>query len=211
MKIVLGLGNPGAAHRSTRHNMGFWVLDRVARRRGLAYRNAGLLRRYAWVAEAGSGSVVLAKPRTFMNRSGRAAAALCRAYDALPQEMLVVYDDADLELGRLRLRRSGGAGGHNGLRSLIEVLGTSEFPRVRLGVRGEGRDERDLADYVLDAFLESELPVAEELADLGADAVEEVIESGLETAMNRYNGRRAGSMEMDDREENSGSAPRGPA
>jgi len=191
--------------------MGFWVLDRVARRRGLTFSMAGLLRRYAWVAEAGSASVVLAKPRTFMNRSGRAAAALCRTYDALPHEMLVVYDDADLELGLLRLRRSGGAGGHNGMRSLIEVLGTEEFPRVRLGVRGDGRDERELADYVLDAFLAPELPVAEALADLGADAVEEVIETGLETAMNRYNGRRAGPADMDDREENSGSAPRGPA
>jgi PTH1 family peptidyl-tRNA hydrolase len=209
LKIVLGLGNPGEAYRSTRHNMGFWVLDRVARRRGLAFRKAGLLRRYAWVAE--TDSVLLAKPRTFMNRSGRAAAALCRAYDAEPREMLVVYDDADLELGRLRLRKSGGAGGHNGMRSLIEVLGTEEFPRVRLGVRGEGRDERDLADYVLEDFHNSELPVAEVLADLGADAVEEVIETGLEAAMNRYNARRAGPVDLEDGEEDSGRASRGPA
>ena len=126
--------------------------------------------------------------------------------------MLVVYDDADLELGRLRLRRGGGAGGHNGVRSLIEVLGTADFPRVRLGVRGEGRDERDLADYVLDEFREAESPVAEALAELGADAVEEVMESGLETAMNRYNGRRAGTEEeVEDREDVSGRAPRGPA
>lgn len=201
MKIVLGLGNPGAAYQSTRHNMGFWVLDRFAARRGAKFRMAGLLRRYAWVAETGAGSVILAKPRTFMNRSGRAAAALCRAYDVPPQEMLVVYDDADLELGRLRLRRGGGAGGHNGVRSLIEVLGTGEFPRLRLGVRGEGRDERDLADYVLDRFRDGELPLAEALADLGADAVEDVIDAGLETAMNRYNGRWAGQAERDDREE----------
>jgi len=201
LKIVLGLGNPGAAYRSTRHNMGFWVLDRVAERRGVAFRMAGLLRRYAWVAEAGPGPLVLAKPRTYMNRSGRAAAALCRAYGARPGEMLVVHDDADLELGRLRLRRGGGAGGHNGVRSLIEVLGTEEFPRVRLGVRGVGREESELADYVLDEFRERELPVAEALAVLGAEAVAEVIEAGLEAAMNRYNGRRAGPDDGDGREE----------
>jgi PTH1 family peptidyl-tRNA hydrolase len=210
LKIVLGLGNPGYAYRSTRHNMGFWVLDRVAKRRGLAFRKTGLLRRYAWVVECGPSQVLLAKPRTFMNRSGRAAAALCRTYGAHPGEMLVVYDDADLELGRLRLRGRGGAGGHNGMRSLIEVLGTEEFPRVRLGVRGEGRGDRDLADYVLDDFHASELPVAEAMADLGADAVEGVIETGLEVAMNRYNGRRAGPADVEAGEE-TGRAPRGPA
>ena len=110
MKIVLGLGNPGAAYRRTRHNIGFWVLDRLARDAGTGFRVAGLFRRHAWSAEidlAGT-ALVLAKPRTFMNRSGRAAAALLRRHRARPGEMLVVYDDADLELGRLRLRPGGG-------------------------------------------------------------------------------------------------------
>ena len=210
MKIVLGLGNPGPHYRSTRHNMGFWVLERVAARRGLAFRADGALRRYAWVtrADSGAGSIVLAKPRTYMNRSGRAAAALCRAYEVSPEEMLAVYDDADLELGRLRLRRGGGAGGHNGVRSLIEVLGSEDFPRLRLGVRGAGREERDLADYVLDEFLPDELAVAEALADLGADAIDEVLVAGLDAAMNRYNGRRVGTEEVDDREEDTGREPR---
>jgi PTH1 family peptidyl-tRNA hydrolase len=194
LKVVLGLGNPGAAYRTTRHNVGFWVLDRVARRNGAKFRVTSLLKRYAWSAEIDRGPqrLILAKPRTFMNRSGRAGAALLRRYDVDAREMLVVHDDADLELGRLRVRAGGGAGGHNGIRSLIEVLGTSDFPRLRLGVCGAGRGEQDLSDYVLDGFLRDEMAVAEELADLAADAVEVIVREGLETAMNRFNGRRVG-------------------
>jgi PTH1 family peptidyl-tRNA hydrolase len=192
LKIVLGLGNPGAAYRSTRHNVGFWVLDHLARRAGVEFRVAGLFRRHAWIAEIGSAGTVLAlaKPRTFMNRSGRAGEALLRRYRALPEELLVVHDDADLELGRLRLRPGGGDGGHNGVRSLIEALGSGGFPRLRLGVRGEGRDDRDLAGYVLDSFPRDEFPIARELSELAADAVRVVCADGLEAAMNRYNGRR---------------------
>jgi PTH1 family peptidyl-tRNA hydrolase len=197
LKIVLGLGNPGSVYRSTRHNLGFWVLDRLAARLRVRFRVAGTLKRYAWVAaRAGEhDSPLLAKPRTFMNRSGRAAAALLRHYHAEVDSLVVVYDDADLELGRLRLRGGGGAGGHNGVRSLIEVLGTGEFARIRLGVRGTGRDERDLADYVLDEFDRDETRIAESLAEMGTDAVEFFLAEGLEAAMNRFNGRRVGEPE----------------
>ena len=196
MKVVLGLGNPGAAYRNTRHNIGFWVLDRVARRSGAKFRVTSLLRRYAWCAEVkrGAQALVLAKPRTYMNRSGRAGAALLRRYGADARDMLVVHDDADLELGRLRIRGGGGAGGHKGVRSLIEVLGSAEFLRVRLGVRGEDRGERDLSDYVLEEFARDEVPLAEALAELAADAVEDIVRDGLDTAMNRYNGRRVGAL-----------------
>jgi len=190
LKIVLGLGNPGVAYRSTRHNLGFWVLDRLARRAGLRFRAESELRRYVWIARRDDGPqrLLLAKPRTFMNRSGRAGAALLRCLEATPDQLTVVYDDADLELGRLRLRGDGGAGGHNGVRSLIDVLGTGAFARVRIGVRGAGRHERELADYVLDEFDAGELPIAEQLADLAAEAVEFLLGHGLEAAMNRYNG-----------------------
>jgi PTH1 family peptidyl-tRNA hydrolase len=195
LKIVLGLGNPGPDYRSTRHNVGFWVLDRLARERRARFRAEGELKRYAWCAESERGPqhLVLAKPRTFMNRSGRAGAALLLHFDTVSANLLVVHDDADLELGRVRVRTGGGAGGHRGVRSLIEVLGTGEFPRVRLGVRGEGRESADLADYVLENFTADELPVAEALADLAAEAVENVLADGLEAAMNRFNGLRVGA------------------
>jgi len=162
------------------------VLDRLADRAGLSLRASGDLKKYAWSAGTARG-LVLAKPRTYMNRSGRAAAALCRFYSARPEELLVVYDDADLPLGNMRIRRGGGAGGHNGIKSLIEVLGTSEFPRVRLGVKGEGRDDEDLADYVLESFELDELQLVGPLIDLGVAAVEEILAHGLDAAMNRFN------------------------
>jgi PTH1 family peptidyl-tRNA hydrolase len=192
MAIVVGLGNPGENYRGTRHNVGFWVLDRLAERSGASFRAEGELRRYAWFAQtrlAGT-DVLLAKPRTYMNRSGRAVAALCRRYSTEPEELLIVHDDADLEVGRLRIRKGGGAGGHNGVRSLIEVLGESEFTRFRVGVRGPDRDEEGLADYVLSNFNDEDRPVAEEVCDLAADAIEYLLEQGLTATMNRYNGMR---------------------
>jgi PTH1 family peptidyl-tRNA hydrolase len=147
------------------------------------------LRGRAWTAESDGAELVLAKPRNYMNRSGRAGAALCRHYGIVPHEMLVVYDDADLELGRIRLRPFGGAGGHNGIRSLMDSLGGGGFPRVRLGVCGESRGEQDLADYVLDRFAPDEEPIAEALVELGTEAVAASLLDGLEAAMNRYNGR----------------------
>jgi len=141
------------------------------------------------------GPVILAKPRTFMNRSGLAASALCSAHGVSPSELLVVYDDADLPLGKIRLRRKGGTGGHNGIESLVEALGTCEFPRVRLGVRGDGRGAQDLADYVLGAFGADELRRVEALVELASQAVERAIGDGLERAMNEFNGREVGSRD----------------
>jgi PTH1 family peptidyl-tRNA hydrolase len=190
--IVVGLGNPGERYRDTRHNVGFWVLDRLADRSGAAFRAEGELRRYAWFAETrlAETDVVLAKPRTYMNRSGRAVSGLCRAYSLGPEQLLIVHDDADLEIGRLRIRKGGGAGGHNGVRSLLEVLGNGEFTRIRIGVRGPERHEEELADYVLSDFSEEDRRIAEEACDVAADAVEYLLEDGVTAAMNRYNGMR---------------------
>ncbi len=191
MKIVLGLGNPGERYGPTRHNLGFRVVDRLARRLAPGVRFEVDPSRRAWRAaiELGGESAILAKPRTYMNRSGAAALALCRLYELSPQDLLVVYDDADLALGRVRLRATGRAAGHRGVQSLIDVLRTDAFPRVKLGVKGPGRDDAELADYVLEEFEADERPVADALVDLGADAVEAVFEQGFETAMNRFNGR----------------------
>lgn len=179
--LVLGLGNPGASYRATRHNLGFWVVERMARLAGVEFRgsaDAGELALTAVIEIAGR-VVLLAKPLTHMNRAGRAAAELSRRHGIPATELMVVHDDADLGLGRLRVRRGGGPGGHNGVRSLIDELGRDDFMRVRLGIRGTDRDAGDLADYVLSEFSEAERPVAERLAVLGGEAIESLLRDGL--------------------------------
>jgi PTH1 family peptidyl-tRNA hydrolase len=192
LKIVLGLGNPGARYARTRHNVGFRVLELLAGRADACFSRAGDLGALCWTAEAvvAGAEVLLAKPRTFMNRSGRAGAALLERYGALPEDLLVVHDDADLPIGRIRIRGGGSAGGHNGLRSLIAALRTTDFPRVRLGVRGAAREDVDLVEYVLEAFEDGERVAADAMVAAGADAVAAVIEGGLLTAMNRFNGMK---------------------
>lgn len=202
--IVLGLGNPGTRYRATRHNMGFRVLDGVALRRGASFAAPRELKAWAAEVEGPSGRLILAKPRTYMNRSGRAAVALCAHYAVDPSELLVVYDDADLELGRMRLRLQGGAGGHNGLRSTIDALRTDRIPRLRLGVRGAGRDTEELSDYVLGPFDADEEPVAAALVDLAVEAVEAAVEGGVAAAMNRYNARNVSARDSAARSEDDG-------
>lgn len=199
--IVVGLGNPGERYRSTRHNVGFWVVDRLAGRfrcEFAARGESGRLVRTARAVVAGR-EVVLAKPRTYMNRSGKAVAALLDVGGRASEAPVLVYDDADLELGRIRVRFGGGAGGHNGVRSVIERLGDGDFARIRLGVRGAARDEMPLADYVLAPFAPEEIAVANELADLGAEAVVSLVEHGLQTTMNRFNGLKATTLQADER------------
>lgn len=189
LTIVLGLGNPGPEYEETRHNLGFRVLDRLAREWEIEFTLSRECGRKVWIAERSRGDerIVLAKPRTYMNRSGRAALALGGYYEASVGQFLVICDDADLELGRVRVREAGRAGGHNGLRSLIDVFGSVEFPRIKLGVRGAGRDECDLADYVLEPFDPDEEPVVQRLVERGTLAVRGVLESGVRAAMNLHN------------------------
>ncbi len=192
MKIVLGLGNPGARYNRTRHNVGFRVLDLVAERAGARFERTEALGDVCWSAEASiaGADIVLAKPRTYMNRSGRAGAELVERYRAAPADLLVVHDDADIGLGRIRIRPGGSAGGHNGLRSLIAVLKTMDFPRVRLGVRGTAREDVDLVEYVLEDFEDGEREAVDAMVSAGADAVEAVLGEGLTAAMNRFNGMK---------------------
>lgn len=189
MKIVLGLGNPGGEYARTRHNLGFRVVDLLGERAGITIGKHADLGRETWAGEGtvGGEDVVLAKPRTYMNRSGRSALALLERYKAAPDDLVVVYDDADLALGRVRVRGEGRAGGHNGIRSLLEVLRTETFPRVKLGVKGVGREEADLAEYVLEPFLDDEIPLVEPMLSRGADAVTVLLEKGLVPAMNEFN------------------------
>jgi PTH1 family peptidyl-tRNA hydrolase len=187
MHLIVGLGNPGERYRRTRHNVGFMVVDALAAR-GKA--KAGKLFGEAWVAEAtlAGRAVRLAKPLTFMNRSGRAVKALM---DRSPGELepVVVVDDAALPVGSVRVRERGSDGGHNGLRSVIAALGSEEFPRVRVGI-GRGDANEDMAEYVLSEFRPEDVTIVEEVVSWAAEAIECLVGDGVAAAMNRYNGVR---------------------
>ena len=185
--LILGLGNPGPDYVDTRHNAGFLAVDRVAAETGLAFdREAGqsLIAEGVWRG----GGLALAKPLTFMNRSGAAYAALLRRYGLDPAQALVVYDDLALPLGQVRLRGKGSAGGHNGVQSVIGALGSAEFPRLRIGV-GNSFPPGGQVDYVLAPFDDAERDAAEAALDLAAEAALAFARDGLTAAMNQYNGR----------------------
>ena len=187
MKLIVGLGNPGREYRETRHNVGFMVVDELARRHELTWSSAPSQVPDAFVAKKyGGASWMLAKPLTYMNRSGEVVAGLARYFDVPAAELLVVVDEVALPLGRLRARRGGSAGGHNGLKSIIERLGTDQFPRLRVGV-GRGNARRDLADHVLSKFEAGERAGLDELITRAADAVEMFAAADIEQVMNAYN------------------------
>lgn len=185
MKIIVGLGNPGPRYRDTRHNVGFRAADRAAERLGAAFSKE---KHRALVAEARQrgGRLVLMKPLTYMNRSGEAVGEAARYMLEGLEDLLVIVDEVQLPLGRLRLRKEGSAGGHNGLKSLIQHLGTESFPRLRIGV-GRQSDERVLRDHVLGRFSKEEGPEAESAVDRAAAAALCWAAEGVETAMNEYN------------------------
>ncbi len=185
MKIVAGLGNPGGQYRGTRHNVGFEVVDLLARRHDLAFEAAPADAVQAKWRTNGE-VVLLAKALTFMNLSGPAIAELARYYRVSLVDLLVVSDDVNLPLGRLRFRPGGSEGGHNGLRSVADALGTVDYPRLRIGV-GRGDARRDLADHVLARFDEDEQSGIEGAIARAADAVEAWTQQGFETVMNAYN------------------------
>jgi PTH1 family peptidyl-tRNA hydrolase len=183
MKLVVGLGNPGRPYAGTRHNVGFDVLDVLAGRHRLEWESAPAS---ALLAKWRAASVLLAKPLTFMNLSGSAIGDLLRFYKIDLPDLFVVVDDVNLELGRLRARPSGSAGGHNGLKSVIAAFGSEEFARLRIGVgRGDGR--RDLADHVLAKFDPEERTIVAEAVGRAADATELFVAEGIAPVMNRYN------------------------
>jgi PTH1 family peptidyl-tRNA hydrolase len=187
MKLIVGLGNPGSEYRDTRHNVGFTVVEEIVRRHGLVWAMAPSQVPDAFVAKKfGGEAFLLAKPLTYMNRSGDVVSALSRYYDIAAADLLVVYDDVDLPFGRLRARARGSAGTHNGMRSVVERLGTTEFPRLRLGV-GRGDRRRDLADHVLAKFERDEQPALEGFIALAADAAEMFAAADIFRVMNVYN------------------------
>jgi len=186
VKMFAGLGNPGETYANTPHNVGFDVVDLLAERLGAGWKNSsGFHARVARTTCAGE-SLLLAKPQTFMNLSGNSVVPLLRYYGGTPSDLTVILDDADLPLGKLRIRASGGSGGHRGLASIIEALGTEGFPRIRLGV---GREERgDLVGHVLGKFDAERQTRVRGMIEAAADAAQCLTENGLNEAMNRYNG-----------------------
>ena len=184
MKAIVGLGNPGAKYRGTRHNVGFEVVDEVARRASVAFESAPA---DALIARWRQMDVLLIKPLTFMNLSGQAVGELQRYFKIEIADLLIVVDEVDLPLGKLRARARGSAGGHNGLKSLIAHLGDG-FPRLRVGVGRGPAGERDLAEHVLSRFAADEIAEVERMTARAADAAEMFITSGIAAVMNAFNG-----------------------
>jgi PTH1 family peptidyl-tRNA hydrolase len=185
VRVVVGLGNPGARYVRTRHNIGFRVLDRLAAELGAGPESQRDTYRVAW-ATLGELRVALLRPRTYMNRSGVAVRRFGEETVVPPGSHLVVLDDVALPFGSLRLRGKGSAGGHRGLESILEQLGTEAVPRMRLGV-GRGEEERDLADHVLDPFSGEEERMLAEWLETAGTAVRVALTEGLDAAMNRFN------------------------
>jgi PTH1 family peptidyl-tRNA hydrolase len=189
MKLIVGLGNPGRRYRGTRHNVGWEVLARLADRAGIRVsEDEGF-------AEVGRGTigtqrVLLARPATYMNVSGEAVRDLRRRHRLRAEDILIIVDDIDLPLGRLRLRAGGSAGGHNGLRSIIESLGTTEFPRLRVGI-GRPPAGVDPAEFVLTRFTDGEAAAVHESIERAVEAVEMAVTAGVAAAMNRFNAKDA--------------------
>ena len=187
MKLIVGLGNPGRVYVNNRHNVGFQCLDFLARRHGIS-----LARRRAR-AQIGSGeiaavNVILAKPRTFMNLSGEAVAQLLKRFSIPLSDLIVVYDDLDLPLGKIRIREWGGSGGHRGMESIIAHLGSKDFPRIRVGINpGQDTEELKTPDYVLSDFTSEEKVIIEEVYIKVADAIYCILAEGIATAMNKFN------------------------
>ena len=197
MKIIVGLGNPGSHYRLNRHNIGFRCIDHIADKFSIP------VKKRLCKSEAGQGNiagceVLLARPRTFVNLSGEAISCLLDKFHAKPGELIVIHDDLDLPTGRIRLRMGGKSGGHRGIKSTIDCIGSPEFNRVRIGISRPGNkgsryaEEDEIVDYVLGDFpLEEEDIIKTAMAGV-AEAVECLLTDGLETAMNRYNRRGAG-------------------
>ena len=192
-RLIVGLGNPGTKYERTRHNIGFEIVDAIAKR----FPDVSLSenKRFQGVVgefRTGGERTVLIKPTTYMNKSGQAVRAVLDWYKLEPSAVLVVYDDMDLPTGKLRMRLSGGAGGHNGMKSIISHLGTKEFPRLRVGIgsteKGEARDSA-VVSHVLGRFAPEDRKIVDAVIPMAADAIDLSLRKGVERAMNLYNGR----------------------
>ncbi|MFA5337862.1 MAG: aminoacyl-tRNA hydrolase [Candidatus Omnitrophota bacterium] len=185
MKIIVGLGNPGVKYRNNRHNVGFMVVDEIADRKNSAFKKGFLANGWTARIKAGEDAAILLKPSTFMNNSGLCVKKIISKFCARPHDVLVVYDDADLSLGALRIRKTGSSGGHNGMASIIDNLGTSEIARLKIGI---GKSEKcDLADYVLSDFSGEEKEDIHKAIQTAASICIDWLNLGIDRVMTNYN------------------------
>lgn len=191
IRLVVGLGNPGPEYDGTRHNVGFELVNRLAAERDLKWKRD---RKFRSKIASANASLVLTKPLTYMNLSGNAVARLQRFHKLDPDQILVVYDDVDLPIGRIRFRPEGSAGGHNGIKSLIEYLGTKEFPRLKIGI-GSAGGRGEMVGHVLGKFSQEEREELEKVLAIAQDGVNCALSAGLNRAMNQFNGRTTNSEE----------------
>ena len=185
--LVVGLGNPGDKYENTRHNVGFLTIDHIAEEQRVPVQKLKY-RALTNTVELGGAKVLLMKPVTYMNLSGEAVHEAAAFYKIPPERVLVISDEVSLAPGKIRVRRSGSAGGHNGLKNIIAHLGTDQFPRIRLGVGQKPHPDYDMADWVLGKFQGEDKKAVEEAVKRAADAAECLIREGVDKAMNRYNG-----------------------
>ena len=185
--MVVGLGNPGKDYEKTRHNVGFLVLDELANRKNIPIQKLKYKALTNTTTMQGN-RVLLMKPVTYMNLSGESVGQAARFYKLSPEQILVISDDVDLPVGKLRLRRRGSAGGHKGLTSIIQHLGTDQFPRIKIGVGGKPHPDYEMSDWVLGRFTTSDQKLIDETIRKAADAAEFFLAHGIEDAMAKYNG-----------------------
>lgn len=188
MKLIAGLGNPGRDYAGTRHNIGFGVITRISDKYNITL-NGKEHKALCGKGFIGGEKVILAQPQTFMNLSGESVRSIADYYKIDPEDIIIAYDDIDLEVGQLRVRRKGSAGGHNGIKNIIAHLGTNEFPRVKVGV-GAKPEGGDLVRHVLGRFSKEEEKIIGQVLDLAVEAVEDIVSNGVESAMNNFNSRR---------------------
>ena len=187
MKLIVGLGNPGIEYVGTRHNVGFETIDRMAEACSIElnqHKHKGVTGQGIIAGE----KVILAKPMTYMNNSGECVGAIARFYKLAPEDIIVIYDDINLDVGQLRIREKGSAGGHNGMKNIIAHLGTQVFPRIRIGV-GEKPKGWDLADYVLGRFAKEDEPVMRDALERTVESCKVIMNEGVLEAMNRFNNK----------------------
>ena len=189
MYIIAGLGNPTREYEKTRHNVGFEVIDVLADMLGTTVEEKKFKGLYGRGIIGGE-KVLLLKPQTFMNLSGESVKAAADFYKVDHEHIIIIYDDISLDVGQLRIRKKGSAGGHNGIKNIIAHLGTQEFPRIKVGV-GDKPKKMDLADYVLSRFSKEDRAAMEDAFKAAAKAVEVMITEGMDTAMNQFNGHKA--------------------
>ena len=185
--LIVGLGNPGREYEKTRHNAGFRAIDLLAEKLGCKIDKGKFQGLYGQVVRGGA-KLLLLKPQTYMNLSGRSVLQLSAYFHIPPQRIIVLFDDISLEPGRLRIRSDGSAGGHNGIKSIISEIGSQDFPRVKIGVGGKAHPEQDLADHVLSGFSASEEKALQSALERACDAALCIIDRGVPEAANRFNG-----------------------